>query len=48
MKELIIAPLLVIVIMGIWNLTLEEAVKRVLQKYLDKKARKSPVFIDPQ
>ena len=48
MKELIIVPLMVIIIMGIWNLKLEKFLQRTLQKHLDKEAKKTTaIFIDP-
>lgn len=44
--ELIVAPLGVVIVMILWTFKWEKKLKRALIRYLEKKACKSPVFID--
>ena len=49
LKEIFLAPVIAILVLGIWHLKLEANIKRVLRKYLEKKAEKeTAVFIDPR
>ncbi len=48
-KDLLIAPFVSIIVLGIWYFKLEPTVKKALKKYLEKKSEKETcTFIDPR
>ena len=49
LKEILLAPLVSIIVLGVWQFGLETRAKKLLRKYMEKNSSEdSVIFIDPR